>query len=343
MCAPSAVRSSTPRRRSRSRASKPRGPNRRGPAHGSLRPDLGGCPAEHGVQLGASRTAARCWVAARRRESSASSTARIRAPARTTLTIAAADQRAARARAAAPEARDPRGRSRASTRRRPGTPRHDAADLLVTDISAVAGDWMTTAKPIIVTCRPTPAAFVDADIGARRGARYSRPATPRAPPSWSARNWPAETPAGRRAAGCEHTMGDVSPGRLDARGSSRCATSSSRCAARELAARAARLTGRRAVSAATGARAGPSDDRTTARGHPAAVGARPPHGRALDRRPVHAADLAVRHPGCCCRPDQRERRHLADDRQRLARLRRRCCCWRSSGPVLAVRRAPSCR
>lgn len=42
-------------------------------------------------------------------------------------------------------------------------PRRDSADLLITDISAVAGDWMTTAKPLLVTAPADPAAFVDAD------------------------------------------------------------------------------------------------------------------------------------------------------------------------------------
>lgn len=42
-------------------------------------------------------------------------------------------------------------------------PRRDDADILITDISAVAGDWMTTGKPLLVTVPADPAAFVDAD------------------------------------------------------------------------------------------------------------------------------------------------------------------------------------
>lgn len=42
-------------------------------------------------------------------------------------------------------------------------PRADDADFLITDISAVAGDWMTTGKPLLVTEPADPAAFVDAD------------------------------------------------------------------------------------------------------------------------------------------------------------------------------------
>ncbi|HEV7193341.1 MAG TPA: CDP-glycerol glycerophosphotransferase family protein [Jatrophihabitantaceae bacterium] len=42
-------------------------------------------------------------------------------------------------------------------------PSHDDADILVTDISAVAGDWMTSGKPLLVTVPSSPAASVDDD------------------------------------------------------------------------------------------------------------------------------------------------------------------------------------
>ena len=42
-------------------------------------------------------------------------------------------------------------------------PRRDDADLLITDISAVAGDWLTTGKPLLVTVPADPAAYVDSD------------------------------------------------------------------------------------------------------------------------------------------------------------------------------------
>jgi hypothetical protein len=42
-------------------------------------------------------------------------------------------------------------------------PRRDDADIVVTDVSAVAGDWMTTGKPLLVTVPSDPDAFIDVD------------------------------------------------------------------------------------------------------------------------------------------------------------------------------------
>ena len=88
--------------------------------------------------------------------------------------------------------------------------RHDPADLLVSDISAVASDWMTTAKPVIVTVPAAPEAFIDVDT-----VLSAVPGLPAADAARAAELASAELAgggAGRRESWVQHTMGDVTPG-----------------------------------------------------------------------------------------------------------------------------------
>ena len=120
--------------------------------------------------------------------------------------------------------------------------RHDGADLLVCDISAVAGDWMTTGKPIVVTVPESPQAFLDADtvLSAAPGLLAAEAGT-------LADLVAAELAGGdpaRRRAWVEHAMGDTSPGAAITRFLDVC-DELVELRGRELAARAARLTGAR--------------------------------------------------------------------------------------------------
>jgi hypothetical protein len=118
--------------------------------------------------------------------------------------------------------------------------RTDGADLLVCDISAVAGDWMTTGKPIVVTIPQSPQAFLDADtvLGAVPGLPATEAAT-------AAGLVAAELAGGdpaRRRAWVEHAMGDTTPGAAITRFLAVC-DELVELRERELAARTARLTG----------------------------------------------------------------------------------------------------
>ena len=120
--------------------------------------------------------------------------------------------------------------------------RQDGADLLVCDISAVAGDWMTTGKPIVVTVPESPQAFLDADtvLSAAPGLLAAEAGT-------LADLVAAELAGGdsaRRRAWVEHAMGDTTPGAAIARFLDVC-DELIELRGRELAARAARLTGAR--------------------------------------------------------------------------------------------------
>ncbi|HEX8768581.1 MAG TPA: CDP-glycerol glycerophosphotransferase family protein, partial [Jatrophihabitans sp.] len=119
--------------------------------------------------------------------------------------------------------------------------RADDADLLVCDISAVAGDWMTTGKPIVVTIPESPQAFLDADtvLSAAPGLRAAEAGT-------VADLVAAELTGGgdpaRRSAWVEHAMGDTTPGAAISRFLDVC-DELIELRRRELAARTARLTG----------------------------------------------------------------------------------------------------
>lgn len=121
-------------------------------------------------------------------------------------------------------------------------PRHDPADLLVSDISAVAGDWMTTGKPILVTVPASPQAFLDADtvLTAAPGLTAAQ--------SGRAADLVTEELAGgdpaRRRTWVEHTMGDTRAGASLARFLAVCDELIG-IRGRELADRAARLAGER--------------------------------------------------------------------------------------------------
>lgn len=85
-----------------------------------------------------------------------------------------------------------------------------AGDVLVGDISAVAGDWMTTGKPLVVTVPVSPEAVVDDDTILR-----AVPGLPAAAAADAAGVVRAELAGGdpaRRRSWVEHAMGDVTPG-----------------------------------------------------------------------------------------------------------------------------------
>lgn len=117
--------------------------------------------------------------------------------------------------------------------------RQDGADLLVCDISAVAGDWMTTGKPVVVTVPDSPQAFLDADtvLSAAPGLLASEAGTLA---DLVASELAGGNPA-RRRAWVEHAMGDITPGAALARFLEVCDELID-LRERELAARAARLT-----------------------------------------------------------------------------------------------------
>jgi hypothetical protein len=88
--------------------------------------------------------------------------------------------------------------------------RHNPADLLVSDISAVASDWMTTGKPLVVTVPAAAEAYLDADT-----VLNAAPGLTAADASRAADVVISEL-AGGDATGrqrwVQHAMGDVSPG-----------------------------------------------------------------------------------------------------------------------------------
>ena len=121
-------------------------------------------------------------------------------------------------------------------------PRHDPADLLVSDISAVAGDWMTTGKPVLVTVPASEQVFLDADtvLSAAPGLTASQAGQAA---DLATRELAAGDPA-RRRAWVEHTMGDTTPGASMARFLAVCDELIA-IRGRELSERAARLAGER--------------------------------------------------------------------------------------------------
>jgi hypothetical protein len=133
-------------------------------------------------------------------------------------------------------------RSDAGSRHRVDTepgwePHRERADVLVSDISAVAGDWLTTGRPIVVTVPTAPAAVVDED---------SVLAVVRALPAEQAGDAArivaeelAASPSPERSAWVERAMGDTTPGAATERFVSVC-DELVRLRAVELAARAQR-------------------------------------------------------------------------------------------------------
>ena len=120
--------------------------------------------------------------------------------------------------------------------------RRDRADLLVSDISAVAADWMTTGKPIVVTVPASPQAFLDVDT-----VLSAVPGLPAGEASRLADLVATELAGGdaaRRRAWVEHAMGDTTAGASIARFLTVC-DELIELRGRELAARTARLAGTR--------------------------------------------------------------------------------------------------
>jgi CDP-glycerol glycerophosphotransferase (TagB/SpsB family) len=87
---------------------------------------------------------------------------------------------------------------------------HDTADLLLTDISAVASDWMTTGRPVIVTVPVSPDAFVD--VGTVLDAVPNLGAAEAANAAELVRREMAGGDESRRRSWVEHTMGDIAAG-----------------------------------------------------------------------------------------------------------------------------------
>jgi CDP-glycerol:poly(glycerophosphate) glycerophosphotransferase len=118
--------------------------------------------------------------------------------------------------------------------------RHEPADVLVSDISAMASDWMTTGKPLVVTVPAAPEAYLDADtvLSAVPGLAAADAAT--------AADLIGQELAGgdaqRRESWVRHTMGDVTRGAAMAQFLAVCDDLVT-LRDQELRARAARLTG----------------------------------------------------------------------------------------------------
>lgn len=89
-------------------------------------------------------------------------------------------------------------------------PRRSNADLLIADVSAVAGDWMTTGRPLLVTVPASPDAFLDADnllntVPGLRADEADHTAD-------VVRRELAGGDTSRRRSWVAHTMGDISDG-----------------------------------------------------------------------------------------------------------------------------------
>lgn len=88
--------------------------------------------------------------------------------------------------------------------------RADAADILVADLSAVATDWMTTGRPVVVTVPADPSAFVDSD--SILTAVPNLPADRAADAADVVRAELAGGDPARRQAWVQRALGDVRPG-----------------------------------------------------------------------------------------------------------------------------------
>jgi hypothetical protein len=93
--------------------------------------------------------------------------------------------------------------------------RASEGDLLITDISAVAADWMSTGRPLIVTAPAAPAAFVDTRSVLDVVPVLTAAAAPKV--AELVRTALLHEDARGRAAWVQYTMGDISPGQSMAR------------------------------------------------------------------------------------------------------------------------------
>lgn len=93
--------------------------------------------------------------------------------------------------------------------------RRERADLLISDISAVAGDWMSTGKPILVTVPASSEAFLDSDTVLQAVPGIGVDDAARVVDLVEAELADTGLPnggAGRRRAWVERAMGDTTPG-----------------------------------------------------------------------------------------------------------------------------------
>ena len=184
------------------------------------------------------------------------------------------------------------------------------ADLLITDVSSLAVEWLPTGRPLIVTVPAEAGAVVTASPLLDAGAPADRPPRPARAGELARRCLADDPERDRRRALVEHYLGGDDPAAALVRFLDACDdVIAARDAAQSVLGRAAPVTAERP--------AWPSIDLLRA-GHPAAGDPRPAIGRALDRRPVHAADLAVPDPPAAPRRAVGQRRHRADDRQSVA-------------------------
>jgi hypothetical protein len=116
----------------------------------------------------------------------------------------------------------------------------DPADLLVCDVSAVASDWMTTGRPIVVTVPASPDAFLDADSVLDVAANLPADAADRT--AALVREQLGADVSAARTEWLRRTLGDTSPGAATAAFVTTCAELVAE-RGRELAARAARRRG----------------------------------------------------------------------------------------------------
>lgn len=117
----------------------------------------------------------------------------------------------------------------------------DQADLLISDISAVASDWMTTDKPILVTVPSSPDAVIDAGCVLDAAPGLGVADAPRTVELAGAELASGGDPA-RRRAWVEHTLGDTTAGAATTRFLAVC-DELIELRGRELTARAQRLSG----------------------------------------------------------------------------------------------------
>ncbi len=182
------------------------------------------------------------------------------------------------------------------------------ADVLITDVSSLAVEWLPIGRPLIVTVPAEAGAVVTPSPLLDQVPRLTAAETGEA--GRLVRRCLAEDPErDRRRALVDHYLGGADP---------------AEALVRFLAACDDVIRARDAAQAPVRAEVGPvTADRPAwptiaapPRGHAAARHPRPADGGALDRRPLHAADLAVPHPAAAPRGPDGERGHRADDRHR---------------------------